>query len=122
MRGAVPFHNASICFWCFRNILDGTVFRAPIMIRTIPRLVPGWRKPIVIGRHAYGDQYKSKAIVCDGPGEFEMVFTPENGGPQIREKVFSFEGPGVMLGMYNTDESITGFAYSSFNFALSQVG
>lgn len=105
-----------------RNILDGTVFRAPILISNVPRLVPGWRKPIVIGRHAYGDQYKSKSLVCDGPGDFEISFKPRDGKPEKREVVFSFSGPGVMLGMYNTVESIKGFAMSSFNFALSQVG
>lgn len=104
-----------------RNILDGTVFRAPILISNVPRLVPGWRKPIVIGRHAYGDQYKSKSLLCDGPGDFEISFKPKDGKPEKREVVFSFSGPGVMLGMYNTVESIRGFAMSSFNFALSQV-
>lgn len=103
-----------------RNILDGTVFRAPILINNIPRLVPGWRKPIVIGRHAYGDQYKSKSLICDGPGDFEISFKPRDGKSEKREVVFSFSGPGVMLGMYNTVESIRGFAMSSFNFALSQ--
>ncbi|CDJ41182.1 Isocitrate dehydrogenase [NADP], related [Eimeria tenella] len=105
-----------------RNILDGTVFRAPILISNVPRLVPGWRKPIVIGRHAYGDQYKSKALLCEGPGLFEMVFTPaDSSKPPQREAVFKFEGPGLMLSMYNTVQSIRGFALSSFNFALSQA-
>ncbi|CDI81264.1 isocitrate dehydrogenase, putative [Eimeria acervulina] len=103
-----------------RNMLDGTVFRAPILISTIPRLVPGWRKPIVIGRHAFGDQYKSKSLLCSGPGSFEMVFKPKDGGKEIRETVYNFQGPGLMLAMYNTVASITGFARSAFSYALSQ--
>ncbi|EPT25952.1 isocitrate dehydrogenase [Toxoplasma gondii ME49] len=102
-----------------RNILDGTVFRAPILISNVPRLVPGWKKPIVIGRHAYGDQYKAESLVCDGPGDFTISFTPA-GGSRVEKKVFSFSGPGVMLGMYNTEDSIRGFALSSFKFALQQ--
>ena len=97
------------------------MFRAPILISTIPRLVPGWRKPIVIGRHAFGDQYKSKSLLCSGPGSFEMVFKPKDGGKEIRETVYNFQGPGLMLAMYNTVASITGFARSAFSYALSQV-
>lgn len=96
-----------------RNILNGTVFREPIICKNIPKLVPGWTKPIVIGRHAYGDQYKATDVVT-GPGKFELVFTPPAGGKEERHVVFEFEGPGVALGMHNTDESIRTFALSSF--------
>ncbi|CDJ50653.1 isocitrate dehydrogenase, putative [Eimeria brunetti] len=104
-----------------RNMLDGTVFRAPIIISNIPRLVSGWKKPIIIGRHAYGDQYKSQSLLCNTAGEFSMVFTPQDKAEQIQKKhVFSFKGPGLMLAMFNTVESITGFAKSAFSYALSQ--
>jgi isocitrate dehydrogenase len=100
-----------------RNILDGTVFREPIMISNIPRLVPGWTKPICIGRHAFGDQYRATDIVVKGKGKLTMTFTPENGEPETHE-VFNFNGDGVALSMYNTDESIYGFARSCFNQAI----
>jgi len=103
-----------------RNILGGTVFREPILITNIPRLVPGWKKPIVIGRHAFGDQYKATDFVVPGPGTFEITFTPANGGEKTTWKVYDFKGQGVGLGMYNTDESITDFAHSSFQFALAK--
>lgn len=105
-----------------RNILDGTVFRAPIICKTVPRLVPSWTKPIIIGRHAYGDQYRSKDVVIKGPGKFEIVFTPQEGSKvePFRHTVFDFPAGGVVLGMYNTDESITGFAKSCFAYALNQ--
>ena len=100
-----------------RNILGGTVFREPILIKNIPRLVPGWVKPIIIGRHAFGDQYKSTDFAVSGPGTFEMSFTPEV-GDKVSFKVYDFVGAGVGLGMYNTDESIYGFAHSCFQMAI----
>lgn len=103
-----------------RNILGGTVFRESIIIPRIPRLVPGWQKPIVIGRHAYGDQYKSTDMVVDGPGKLELVFTPKEGGEPEVKKVFDYPGAGVGMAMYNTDESIAGFAHSSFRMALNK--
>jgi isocitrate dehydrogenase len=102
-----------------RNILGGTVFREPIVIPRIPRLVPGWKQPIIIGRHAFGDQYRAKDAVIDGGSTLEMVITPKNGEPQ-RIKVFDFEGPGIAQTQYNTSESISGFAHASFKFALDR--
>jgi len=87
-----------------RNILGGTVFREPILIDAVPRLVPGWTKPIIIGRHAHGDQYKATDRVFKEPGTLELVFTPKKGGDKVVLKVFDFKGPGVGLAMYNTDE------------------
>lgn len=103
-----------------RNILGGTVFREPIVIPRIPRLVPSWEKPIIIGRHAHGDQYKAQDVVIPGAGTLELVYTPKDGGDKTNIKVFDYKGPGVGLAMYNTDESIEGFANSSFNMALSK--
>jgi isocitrate dehydrogenase len=100
-----------------RNILDGTVFREPIIIKNIPRLVPGWTRPIVIGRHAFGDQYKATDTVIKGKGTLKMSFTSEDGKSQEWE-VYNFKGDGVAMCMYNTDESIRGFAESCFNMAL----
>ncbi|BCR91215.1 NADP-dependent isocitrate dehydrogenase [Aspergillus chevalieri] len=100
-----------------RNILGGTVFREPIIIPTIPRLVPGWTKPIIIGRHAFGDQYRATDRVIPGPGKLELVYTPEGGQPET-VKVFDYPGGGVAQTQYNTDESIRGFAHSSFQVAL----
>lgn len=102
-----------------RNIIGGTVFREPIIMKKVPRLVPGWTKPIVIGRHAFGDQYKATDSVIKGKGKLTMTFTPENGETQTWE-VFNFKGDGVAMSMYNTDESIYGFARSSFNMALTK--
>ncbi len=102
-----------------RNIVGGTVFREPIIMKNVPRLVPGWTKPICIGRHAFGDQYKATDIVTQGKGKLTMTFTPENGEPQTFE-VYNFEGNGVAMSMYNTDESIYGFARSCFNQALNK--
>lgn len=93
-----------------RNILNGTVFREPIVISNIPRLVPGWTKPIIVGRHAYGDQYKCQDGVVDGPGKCEIVYTPDNGGDQIRQEVHHFKGRGCYIGMFNTEASIESFA------------
>ncbi|ANQ09861.1 Isocitrate dehydrogenase [NADP] [Plasmodium coatneyi] len=101
-----------------RNILDGTVFRAPILIKNIPRLIPNWKKPIIIGRHAYADQYKQKSLKIEKSGKFEIVFTPDDKSEIMREEIFHFKSPGVCLGMYNTEESITNFALSCFQYAL----
>ncbi|MBK9274225.1 MAG: isocitrate dehydrogenase (NADP(+)) [Flavobacteriales bacterium] len=103
-----------------RNILNGTVFREPIVISNIPRLVPGWTQPIVIGRHAFGDQYRATDAVIKGKGKLTMTFTPEDGGSPTTWDVYQFDGNGVALSMYNTDESIEGFAMSCFNLALSK--
>ncbi len=103
-----------------RNILGGTVFREPIVISNIPRLVPGWTQPIVIGRHAFGDQYRATDAVIKGKGKLTMTFTPEDGGEVQTWNVYDFDGDGVALSMYNTDESIVGFAHSCFNLALQK--
>lgn len=104
-----------------RNILGGTVFREAIICQNIPRLVPGWIKSIVIGRHAYGDQYRATDFVVPGPGKLELKFTPTDGGQTQNFNVFDFtESGGVALAMYNTDKSITEFAHSSFQFALQK--
>ena len=100
-----------------RNILDGTVFREPILCKNIPRLVPGWTKPICIGRHAFGDQYRATDFLTKGKGKLTITFQPEGGQPQTHE-VYDFKGDGVAMGMFNTDESIRGFAKSCFNVAL----
>lgn len=100
-----------------RNILDGTVFREPIIMSNVPRLVPGWTQPIVIGRHAFGDQYRATDTVIPGKGTLKMSFTGEDGTTQEWE-VYNFKGPGVALSMYNTEESIRGFAQSCFEMAL----
>ena len=103
-----------------RNILDGTVFREPIIIKNIPKLVPGWTDPIVIGRHAFGDQYKATDFVTKGKGKLTITFTPEDGGAVQHFEVYNFKGDGVALAMYNTDESIRGFAHSCFNMAMQK--
>lgn len=102
-----------------RNILDGTVFREPIICKNVPRLVPNWTAPIMIGRHAHGDQYKAVDFVTKGKGKLTITYTPEGGEPQTHE-VFDFKGDGVAMGMYNTDESIRGFAHACFNMALGK--
>ena len=102
-----------------RNILGGTVFRQPILCRNVPRLVPGWRKPIVIGRHAFGDQYRATDFAVPGPGALTMRFQPADGGPAQDFEIFDFPAGGVALGMYNLDESIRGFARACMNYALS---
>ncbi|MGZ3685672.1 MAG: isocitrate dehydrogenase (NADP(+)) [Bdellovibrionota bacterium] len=102
-----------------RNILDGTVFREPIICKNVPRLVPNWTHPIVIGRHAHGDQYRATDILTKGKGKLTITFTPEGGQPKTWD-VFDFKADGVAMAMYNTDESIRGFAHSCFNYALSK--
>jgi len=113
-----------------RNILGGTVFREPIVIGSgpdkapgdieIPRLVPGWTKPIVIGRHAHGDQYKATDFIVPGAGKVEIKYTPKDGGDEKTYEVYNYEGPGVAMAMYNTDESIRGFAHACFKMALQR--
>ena len=103
-----------------RNILNGTVFREPIVIKNIPRLVPGWTQPIVIGRHAFGDQYRATDAVIKGKGKLTMTFTPDDGSAPQNWEIYQYDGNGVALAMYNTDESIEGFARSCFNLALQK--
>jgi isocitrate dehydrogenase len=101
-----------------RNILDGTVFREPIICKNVPRLVPNWTNPIVIGRHAFGDQYRATDVKIPGKGKLKMLFEPSDGTPAQSWEVFEFESPGVALSMYNTDASIRGFAQSCLNYGL----
>ncbi len=103
-----------------RNILDGTVFREPIVMSNVPRLVTNWTSPIIVGRHAFGDQYRATDTLVKGKGKLTMTFTPEGGGEPQTFEVFNFKGDGVALCMYNTDESIKGFAHSCFNMALTK--
>jgi isocitrate dehydrogenase len=102
-----------------RNILGGTVFREPIICNNVPRLVPGWTKPIVIGRHAFGDQYRATDFVVPGAGKLTVKFEPSGGGEVIEREVFDFPGGGVSMTMYNLDESIRGFARACMNYALN---
>ena len=101
-----------------RNIVGGTIFREPIVCRNVPRLVPGWTKPIVIGRHAFGDQYRATDFVVPGPGKLTITYTPADGGEPVEREVYDFPGGGVAVAMYNLDDSIRGFAQSCFNYAL----
>jgi isocitrate dehydrogenase len=103
-----------------RNILGGVVFREPIIISNIPRLVPGWNKPIVIGRHAFGDQYRATDFTFDGPGTLTLSFTPSDGGEAQSFEVYQAPGAGVALAMYNQDASIRDFARASFNYGLDR--
>jgi isocitrate dehydrogenase len=103
-----------------RNILGGVVFREPIICSNIPRLVPGWKKPIVIGRHAHADQYKASDFVVPGPGTVTITYTPEDGGEPIELEVAKFTGGGVAMGMYNFDDSIRDFARASMRYALDR--
>ena len=102
-----------------RNIIGGTVFRQPIITANVPRLVPGWTRPIVIGRHAFGDQYRATDFKVPGPGKLTMSFMPAEGGEAMNFEVFDFTGPGIALGMYNLDDSIRGFARACFNYGLN---
>ena len=101
-----------------RNIIGGTIFRAPIVMQNVPRLVPGWTHPIVIGRHAFGDQYRATDTLIPGPGKLRMVYEPSDGGQAMDLEVHEFDQSGVAMAMYNHDESIRGFARSSFNYGL----
>lgn len=103
-----------------RNILDGTVFREPIILKNVPRLVSTWEHPICIGRHAFGDQYRATDFLVKGKGKLTITYTPEDGSEVQSYDVYDFEGDGVALAMYNTDKSITGFAHSCFNQAISK--
>jgi isocitrate dehydrogenase len=103
-----------------RNILGGVVFREPIIMSNVPRLVPGWIKPIVIGRHAHGDQYKATDFVVPGPGSVTMTYTPTDGGQPIEYHVADFNGGGVAMGMYNFDDSIRDFARASLRYGLDR--
>ena len=101
-----------------RNILDGTIFREPILCANVPRLVPGWTQPIVIGRHAFGDQYRATDFVVPGTGKLTLSFVPEDGGETIEHEAFDFPGAGVAMAMYNLDDSIRGFARTCMNYGL----
>ena len=103
-----------------RNILGGTVFREPIIIKNVPRLVPGWTKPIVIGRHAFGDQYRATDFLVPGAGKLTMKFEPADGGEAIEREVYEFADSGVAMGMYNLDESIRDFGRACMNYGLDR--
>jgi isocitrate dehydrogenase len=103
-----------------RNILGGVVFREPIIMSNVPRLVPGWTKPIIIGRHAHGDQYKATDFVVPGPGTVTITYTPADGGTPMEMEVANFPGGGIAMGMYNYDESIRDFARASFRYGLDR--
>lgn len=103
-----------------RNILGGTVFREAIICNNIPRLVPGWKLPIIIGRHAHGDQYRATDFIVPSAGRLEMTFTPANGGEKITHIVNDYKSAGIAMGMYNYDDSIVDFAHSSFKYALQR--
>ena len=103
-----------------RNILDGTIFREPIICKNVPRYVPGWTKPIIVGRHAFGDQYKATDFVVPGPGKLIMTYMPKDGSEKKEWEIFDFPSSGIALGMYNLDDSIEGFARACFNYGLSR--
>src|SRR5258707_3726281 len=103
-----------------RNILGGVIFREPIVISNVPRLVPGWTKPIVIGGHAFGDQYRATDLVVPGPGTLTMTYTPTDGSAPIELNVFDFPGGGVAMAMYNLDDSIRDFARASLRYGLER--
>ena len=105
-----------------RNILGGTIFRAPIIMSNVPRLVPGWKKPIVIGRHAFGDQYRATDFKVPGAGTVTLTFTPDDGSEPVQHEVVRLpEDGGVVMGMYNFTKSIEDFARASFNYGLSML-
>jgi isocitrate dehydrogenase len=103
-----------------RNIVGGTVFREPIICKNVPRLVSGWTQPIVVGRHAFGDQYKATDFVVPGKGKLTMRFQPDDGSPAIEHEIFSFPSSGIAMGMYNLDDSIESFARSTLNYGLAK--
>ena len=103
-----------------RNIIGGTIFRQPIICKNVPRLVPGWTKPIVIGRHAFGDQYRATDFTVPVPGRLTMRFEPDDGGEAVEREIFHYDEPGVAMGMYNLDESIRGFARACLNYGLDR--
>jgi isocitrate dehydrogenase len=103
-----------------RNILDGTIFREPIICKNVPRLVPHWDKPVVVARHGFGDQYRATDFQFAGAGTLKMIFTPTDGSAPIEKEVFKAPGAGIAMGMYNLDESIKGFARACFNYGLQR--
>ena len=103
-----------------RNILGGVIFREPIIMGNVPRLVPGWQKPIVVGRHAFGDQYRATDTVIPGPGRLTLTYTPDDGSEPTELEVYHFEGGGVALAMYNLDDSIRDFARASMRYGLAR--
>jgi len=103
-----------------RNIVGGTIFREPIICKNVPRLIPGWTRPIVVGRHAFGDQYRATDFLVPGPGTVTMTFTPKDGSAPVTYKVYDFAESGVAMGMYNLDQSILGFARSCFTYGLNR--
>jgi isocitrate dehydrogenase len=111
----LPSPNGTI-----RNILDGTIFREPIVCRNVPRPIPYWDKPVVVARHAFGDQYRASEILYPGKVTLRLTFVPEDGGPMIEKEVYKAEGSGVVMAMYNTDASITGFARACFTYGLAR--
>lgn len=115
LKAMYPSPNGTI-----RNILGGVIFREPIIMANVPRLVPGWTEPIVVGRHAFGDQYRATDLKIPGPGTLTMTFTPKDGSEPVEVEVHEFPGPGVALGMYNHDDSIRDFARASFRYGLAR--
>jgi isocitrate dehydrogenase len=115
LKRMYPSPNGTI-----RNILNGTIFREPIICRNVPRVVKHWDKPVVVARHGFGDQYKASEILFPGPGTVRLTYTPADGGPPIEKEVFKAPGGGVTLAMYNLDDSIRGFARACFNYALGR--
>jgi len=115
LKRMYPSPNGTI-----RNILDGTIFREPIVCKNVPRLVGHWDKPVVVARHGFGDQYKASEIKFDGPGTVKLTYTPADGGPVIEKEVFKAPSAGVTLAMYNLDSSIRGFARACFNYGLGR--
>ncbi|MEU5423421.1 NADP-dependent isocitrate dehydrogenase [Streptomyces sp. NPDC020799] len=115
LKAMYPSPNGTI-----RNVLGGVIFREPIIMANVPRLVPGWTEPIVVGRHAFGDQYRATDLKIPGPGTLTMTFTPKDGSEPVEVEVHEFPGPGVALGMYNHDDSIRDFARASFRYGLAR--
>ena len=115
LKKMYPSPNGTI-----RNILGGVIFREPIVISNIPRLVPGWTKPIIIGRHAFGDQYRATDMLVPGEGTLTLTFAPKDGGDPIALDVFDFPGPGIAMAMYNLDDSIRDFARASLRYGLDR--
>ncbi|MCE5282483.1 MAG: NADP-dependent isocitrate dehydrogenase [Deltaproteobacteria bacterium] len=111
----LPSPNGTI-----RNILDGTIFREPIICRNVPRLIPHWDKPVIVARHAFGDLYRASEFLFPGKGTLKLSFFPEDGGPAIEREVYKSSGSGAALAMFNTDESISGFARACFNYGLAR--
>jgi len=115
LKKMYPSPNGTI-----RNILNGTIFREPIVCSNVPRLVQHWTKPVVVARHGFGDQYKASEILFPGAGTVKLTYTPADGGPTIEKEVFKAPGGGVTMAMYNLDESIRGFARACFNYGLNR--